>query len=209
MPPVEQLPWNWILIYHKQSLEFLLGCVLGFILGEIFTLLNSIVTSKIHHNIIVDFPPSSFPSLQASVIIFCIHTPFSMYSAITFSNVFYNGFIAFTDMNDQYFIVASVCAWFLTVIGLTWALTGIMSKGRRDGVFSATIAWELLAIATQQREFEFFSIQCFVLAIVIFVTILVVWIRLGGELTEVIRQQNNITIISEQHDPLLQQENEE
>ncbi|RHZ63156.1 hypothetical protein Glove_332g37 [Diversispora epigaea] len=179
-----------------------------FILSEIFTLLNFIVTSKIHNNIIVDFPPSSLPSLQATVIVFCIHTPFSMYDAITCSNVFYNGFIAFTDMNDQYFIVASIFAWFLAVIGLAWAITGIMSKGRRDGVFSATIAWELLAIAVQQREFEFLSLQCFVLALVIIVTIIAVWIRLGGELTEVIGQ-HNITITSEQHDPLLQQENGE
>lgn len=112
-----------------------------FVWTESLLLINLLVISKIHNNIIVYFPPSILPSLHATKIVSCIHTPFSMYTGITWFYSFYNGFIVFTNMDKGYTVVASTFVWLLAVIGFAWTTTGVMSKGRRDGVLSATIAW--------------------------------------------------------------------
>ncbi len=65
-----------------------------------------------------------------------------MFSALSWLNLFYNGFIVFAQGDKKrYAITAIVLACFMSIIGIAWSTTGVFSKGKRDGVFGATIAW--------------------------------------------------------------------
>ncbi|CAG8806477.1 24155_t:CDS:2, partial [Dentiscutata erythropus] len=130
---------NRWLIYFKQytSDRMMLE---KFVISEFFIILNLLVISTIHHNLVVQFPPFSFPSSQVSKVAYFVHTPFSMYLGITWLDVFHNGFMALTIEKETEKVLAIISAWFLAIIGFTWCITGIFSGGRRDGVFSATIA---------------------------------------------------------------------
>ncbi|CAG8446178.1 9293_t:CDS:2 [Ambispora gerdemannii] len=113
--------------------------------------------------------------LVSHVVTF-IHTPFSMYAAFTLLDALHGGFVAFTDTDKVYQILACVAVWALAIIGIGWTTVGWWSEGRRDGVFGTTIA----CLAVQQRDVLFLSIQAIVLAIVQLLTIIFVWLRFGG-----------------------------
>ncbi|CAG8697048.1 170_t:CDS:2, partial [Racocetra persica] len=171
-----------------------------FIISEVFIILNLLVISKIHHNLVVQFPPFSFPSSQVSKVAYFAHTPFSMYLGATFLDFFHNGFVAFTANKETEIVLAIISAWLLAILGFAWCVTGIFSSGRRDGVFSATIAWCLISIAVQQRNEKYLSVQCAILAIAQLIAIITVWIRYGGRLSDSLRSTRNA---SREQSPLL------
>ncbi|CAG8568301.1 10785_t:CDS:2 [Cetraspora pellucida] len=171
-----------------------------FVISEVFIILNLLVISKIHHNLVVQFPPFSFPSSQVSKVAYFVHTPFAMLLGMTFLDFFYSGFVAFTANKETEIILANISAWLLAILGFAWCVTGIFSGGRRDGVFSATIAWCLISIAVQQRAEKYLSVQCAILAIAQLIAIITVWIRYGGRLSDSLRSTRNA---SREQRPLL------
>ncbi|CAG8495908.1 2451_t:CDS:2 [Gigaspora margarita] len=183
--------------YFSPSLIFMLE---KFVISEFFIILNLLVISTIHHNLVVQFPPFSFPSSQVSKVAYFVHTPFSMYLGVTWLDVFHNGFMAFTTNKETGKVLAMISAWFLAIIGFAWCITGIFSGGRRDGVFSATIAWCLISIAVNQRDEKYLSVQCAALAIAQLIAIIVVWIRYGGRFADSLRSTRNA---SREQRPLL------
>ncbi|CAI2162944.1 13827_t:CDS:2 [Funneliformis geosporum] len=158
-----------------------------FILAELFVLLTLISTSIVHHRLTFNYPPNHLPESVASKIISFIHTPFAMLSAFSLLNLFHIGFIAFAQgYEKKYVIIAILLACIMAIIGVAWSVTGAFGRGKRDGVFNATIAWALLGIAVHQRETKYLSITCLILAIIQLLVIFIVWYRYGGSFTALI-----------------------
>ena len=115
----------------------------NFILSELFVLLILISTSIAHNRLIVNYTPNHIPNSVEPKIVTFIHIPFAMFSAFAWLDLFHNGFIAFAPGYDkvEYASIAIVLTWFLAIIGICWCTIGVFSHGKRDGVFSFTIAW--------------------------------------------------------------------
>jgi hypothetical protein len=118
----------------------------NFLLSELFVLLFLISTSAAHNRLIVNYTPNHIPNSVEPKIVTFIHIPFAMLSAFSWLDLFHNGFIAFAPGYDkvEYAGVAIVLALFLAIIGICWCTTGVFSHGKRDGLFSFTIAWYVL-----------------------------------------------------------------
>ncbi|CAG8463102.1 14404_t:CDS:2 [Ambispora leptoticha] len=147
---------GWILFWCKEE----------FAISEIFIILNTIAITKIHRNLIIYYPPSTNSHLNSFKLITFIHTPFSMYAALTLLDVLHVGFVAFAGTDREYQILACIAVWALAIVGIGWTTVGLWSDGRRDSVFGISIAWILLGIAVQQRSVLFLSIQAITLAII-------------------------------------------
>ncbi|CAB4423460.1 unnamed protein product [Rhizophagus irregularis] len=161
----------------------------NFIVSEIFVLLILISTSMAHNWLMTKYTPNHLPSSVANKIVKSTHIPFAMFSAFSWLSLFHNGFVAFAPgyEHDEYANIAVVLAWFLAIIGICWCITGVFSHGKRDGVFSFTIAWALLGVAIHQRETKNLSITCNILALAEFIIIFIVWNRYGGNSLELLR----------------------
>ncbi|CAG8436927.1 12372_t:CDS:2 [Funneliformis mosseae] len=186
---VQNVVENTVSWWFTLSNLFLFGqlCFLmrkSFIPAELFVLLTLISTLIVHHRLAVNYPPNQLPESVASKIISFVHTPFAMLSAFSLLNLFHNGFIIFAQgYEKRYAIIAVVLACIMAMIGVDWSITGAFMRGKRDGVFGATIAWALLGIAAHQRETKYLSITCLILAILQFLVIFVVWYKYGGSFT--------------------------
>src|SRR5256885_11060259 len=115
----------------------------NFAVSELFVLLILISTSMAHNRLMTKYTPNHLPPSVANKIVTFTHIPFAMFSAFAWLDLFHNGFIAFAPGYDkaEYATIAIVLAWFLAIIGICWCITGVSSHGKRDGVFSFTIAW--------------------------------------------------------------------
>ena len=110
----------------------------NFILSEFFVLLILISMSITQYRLIVKYIPNH--NFIPIYVISFIHIPFSMYSAYSWLALFHNGFIAFGFEKVEY---ALGLACVMAMIGFIGCFD-VFSKGRRDLIFSASIAWYVL-----------------------------------------------------------------
>ncbi|KAG9286692.1 hypothetical protein G9A89_012242 [Geosiphon pyriformis] len=170
-----------------------------FVISAILIFFNTVVLFIVHQKMITYFPPTAIPVAHATKIIAFIHTPFSMYSAFALLDLSHSLFIAFTNLDEVYKVVACVVVWLLAILGIGWTTVGLWSGGKRDGVFGATIAWILIGIAIQQREVVFLSVQSIVLAIAQIFAIIFVWIRFGGGYTARLEAGQRQPLLRDEH----------
>lgn len=79
--------------------------------------------------------------IPTSIVSF-IHIPFSMFAAFSFFLLFHNGFIILSQQGYEKDIYSAIiAASFLTIYSIFWCTTGVFSKGKKDFIFSFTIAW--------------------------------------------------------------------
>src|SRR4051794_2636618 len=112
----------------------------NFILSEFFVLLILIFTSITQYRLIVKYIPNQ--NLIPIYVISFIHIPFSMFSTYSWLALFHNGLITFGFEKVEYAAIGLACV--MAIIGFTWSFAGVFSKGRRDFIFGAAIAWYIL-----------------------------------------------------------------
>ncbi|GBB99697.1 hypothetical protein RclHR1_00360046 [Rhizophagus clarus] len=173
------LTCGWLFFWMRESFK----------ISEIFVLLILISTSIAHNWLMTKYTPNHLPTSVANKIVKSTHIPFAMFSAFSWLSLFHNGLVAFAPgyENDVYANIAVSFAWFLTIVGICWCITGLFSNGKRDGVFGFTIAWGLLGVAIQQKKTKYLSVTCNILALAEFIIIFIVWKRYGGNSLEILR----------------------
>ncbi|CAG8821369.1 27893_t:CDS:1, partial [Dentiscutata erythropus] len=122
--------FGWLLTINNSYLFKKMTSV-----SEIFILLFLISTSLAHHRLILNYAPNN--DLTPTCVTFFTHVPFSMLSAYSWFVLFQKGFI---DFNYESEWLAVMLIWIMAFIGFAWCFSGVFSNGRRDFIFSATIA---------------------------------------------------------------------
>ncbi|CAG8645745.1 5452_t:CDS:2 [Acaulospora morrowiae] len=129
-------------------LAWMLLWATGYIIySKIFIVLLLISTSMIHHRLMLNYTPNNDPTPK-HVTLFT-HVPFSMLSAYSLFILIQKGSVNFIYENEW---TAVVLVWIMALIGFAWCFNGIFSYGRRDLIFSATIACLLLGIGVEHVD---------------------------------------------------------
>ncbi|RIB30098.1 hypothetical protein C2G38_647649 [Gigaspora rosea] len=123
---------------------FMFGWLLFWMTGyfdvsRIFIILFLISTSLVHHRLILNY--TSNDELTTMNITLFTHAPFSMLSAYSWFVLCQKGFIDIVNKSEW---LTVVLVEIMALIGFAWCFSGVFSNGRRDLVFSATIAWYAL-----------------------------------------------------------------
>ncbi|GBB83276.1 hypothetical protein RclHR1_01000032 [Rhizophagus clarus] len=137
---------GWLFFWMRES----------FILSGICVFMALTSTAIVQNHLTAQYI-TNHALIPTSVISF-IHIPFSMFAAFSFFLLFHNGFVYLSQQGyEKNIYSAIISASFLTIYSILWCTTGIFSKGRRDFIFSLTIAWSLLGVSFQQKEDSFLS----------------------------------------------------
>ncbi|KAF0467610.1 membrane protein [Gigaspora margarita] len=152
---------------------FMFGWLLSWMTGyfdvaRIFIILFLISTSLAHHRLILNY--TSNDDLTTMHITLFTHVPFSMISAYSWFVLFQKGFIDFIYKSEW---LTVVLVEIMALIGFAWCFNGVFSNGRRDLIFSATIAWLLLGVGVEHvNHYEKrHSTSCIVLSVTQFIMI--------------------------------------
>jgi hypothetical protein len=112
----------------------------SFILSGFFVLLALISTSIVQNHLTAKYIPNH-TLIPTSVVSF-IHIPFSMFSARSCFLLFHNGFVYLAQQGYEKNVTSAIIsASLLAIYSIFWCTTGVFSKGKRDFIFTITVAW--------------------------------------------------------------------
>jgi len=170
----------WVVLWIKEL----------FIPGTIMILLYLFCISFIHRNLMTKFPLTRISRVNLRRSFLFLHTPFSMAAALAWVIALQSWFVAVEAGHDDalHAILACVGVWLLGLNAAIWIVKGLWPGGMRDGVFAATIAWVLIAIAVNQRDAPYYlDVQAGVIAACLIIGIGIAWYLGGGALSAKLR----------------------